>query len=67
MAKVERRDIKVGSFRGTAMCVASGVIQHQHGGTTTTPEFKAEAFNNHINRLEQHQALQLLDILKCSA
>eukprot|EP00971_Amphidinium_carterae_P010773 212824-Amphidinium_carterae.1 len=63
MAKVERRDIKASSFRATAMCVASGVTQHQHAGTTMTLEFRTGMFRGQINRLEQHQALQPLDIL----
>eukprot|EP00971_Amphidinium_carterae_P154740 3067998-Amphidinium_carterae.1 len=65
MAKVERKDISnSSSFKGTAMCVASGVIEHQHVGATMTPECKEEMCNSHISsRLEQHQALQLLDIL----
>eukprot|EP00971_Amphidinium_carterae_P268994 5336598-Amphidinium_carterae.1 len=65
MAKEERKDNNNSSnFKETAMCVASGVTQHQLAGTTMTPELKEEMCNNHIsNRLEQHQALQLLDIL----
>eukprot|EP00971_Amphidinium_carterae_P252637 5015670-Amphidinium_carterae.1 len=71
MAKEERKDINNNSSnsKATAMCVASGVMQQQLAGTTTTPEFNAAICSNHINnnKLEQHQYLQLLDILKCSA
>eukprot|EP00971_Amphidinium_carterae_P213126 4230050-Amphidinium_carterae.1 len=66
MAKEERKDTnnnKANSFKGTAMCVASGVIHQQHAGTTMILEFKTGMSSSHINRLEPHQVLQLLDIL----
>eukprot|EP00971_Amphidinium_carterae_P078351 1550032-Amphidinium_carterae.1 len=70
MANEERKDTnnnKASSFKGTAMFVASGVTHQQHAGTTMILEFKTGMFSSHINKLEQHQDLQLLDILKSSA
>eukprot|EP00971_Amphidinium_carterae_P350036 6491353-Amphidinium_carterae.1 len=62
----KRRDINHNNVKAIVQCVASGAMQHQHVGTTTTPECLDRMSSSHI-KLGHHQVLQQLVIHKSSA